>query len=108
MRLRGPVNTGQIEDRRGGGRRGVAIGGGGLGIVGVVLAIVFALAGGGGSGGAGNAALDVLRQLQAPGSTSQDAEPLSCPNGADTNNACFVAAVVNDVQDTWRRIFTAE
>jgi hypothetical protein len=57
MRLGGRVNTGQIEDRRGS-RRGVAIGGGGIGVVGVVLAIVFTLAGG------GNGA-DVLRQLSA-------------------------------------------
>src|SRR3954452_15184671 len=97
MRLRGKVNTGQIEDRRGS-RRGVAIGGGGVGIVGVVLAIVFTLAGGGNSA-------DVLRQLEAPSSTSTDTEPLSCPDGAQTNTACFVTAVVNDVQATWSDIF---
>jgi uncharacterized protein len=97
MRLRGRVNTGQIEDRRGS-RRGVAIGGGGVGIVGVVLAIVFTLAGGGNSA-------DVLRQLEAPSSTSTDTEPLSCPDGAQTNTACFVTAVVNDVQATWSDIF---
>jgi predicted metalloprotease len=99
MRLRGKVNTGQIEDRRGS-RRGMAIGGGGVGIVGVVLAIVITLAGG------GNGA-DVLRQLQAPSSTSTgaDSEPLSCPDGAQTNTACFVTAVVNDVQATWTDIF---
>src|SRR5205809_968929 len=62
MRLRGRVNTSQIEDRRGSRGRGLAVGGGGLGIAGVVLAIVLSLAGGG--GGAGVA--DVLRQLEAP------------------------------------------
>jgi predicted metalloprotease len=97
MRLRGKVNTGQIEDRRGS-RRGVAIGGGGLGIVGVVLALVFTLAGG------GNGA-DVLRQLEAPSAASTDSQPLDCPNGAQTNTACFVTAVVNDVQATWSDIF---
>jgi uncharacterized protein len=97
MRLGSRVNTGQIEDRRGS-RRGVAIGGGGIGIVGVVLAIVFTLAGG------GNGA-DVLRQLEAPSSTTTDAQPLSCPSGAQTNTACFVTAVVNDVQSTWSDIF---
>jgi predicted metalloprotease len=98
MRLRGKVNTGQIEDRRGGSRRGMAIGGGGAGIVGVVLAIVFTLAGGGNSA-------DVLRQLQAPSSTTTGSEPLSCPNDAQTSTACFVTAVVNDVQATWSDIF---
>ena len=100
MRLRGKVNTGQIEDRRGS-RRGVALGGGGLGIVGVVLALVITLA----NDGSGE---DVLRQLQAPSSTTTDAEPLNCPDGAQTNTACFVTAVVNDVQSTWSDIFAQE
>lgn len=92
MRVRGRVNTGQIEDRRGS-RTGLAVGGGGLGIVGVILALVFTLAGGGGS-------LDSLRDLQPPGSATQDSEPLECPDGAETDTACFVGAVVNDVQAT--------
>ena len=98
MRLRGRVNTSQIEDRRGS-RRGAAIGGGGLGVVGIIVAIVFTLAGGGNSA-------DVLRQLDAPSSTSTDAQPLTCDNGAQTNTACFVTAVVNDVQATWSDIFS--
>ena len=102
MRMRGRVNTGQIEDRRGS-RRGLAVGGGGLGIAGVVLAIVLSLAGGGGGAG-----LDVLRQLEAPSSTTENSEPLDCPQDADTNTACFVTAVVNDVQATWSRIFRSE
>src|SRR3954468_14962926 len=101
MRLRGRVNTSQIEDRRGSrGGRGLAVGGGGLGIAGVVLVIVLSLAGGGGSGVA-----DVLRQLDAPSTTTQDSQPLSCPKDAATNTACFVTGVVNDVQDTWSGIF---
>jgi predicted metalloprotease len=102
MRLRGRVNTSQIEDRRGSGR-GMAVGGGGLGIVGLVIVLVYTLAGGGGSGG-----LDALRQLQAPSSGTQDSQPLSCPNGAATSNACFVTAVVNNVQKTWAQIFADE
>jgi uncharacterized protein len=102
MRVRGRVNTGQIEDRRGS-RTGLAVGGGGLGIVGVVLALVFTLAGGGDS-----SALDALRDLQAPSNATQNSEPLECPDGAETNNACFVAGVVNDVQATWQDIFQRE
>ena len=101
MRLRGRVNTAQIEDRRGSRGRGLAVGGGGLGIAGVVLVIILSLAGGG--GGAGVA--DVLRQLDAPSTTTDNSQPLSCPDGADTNTACFVTGVVNDVQATWSRIF---
>jgi predicted metalloprotease len=97
MRVRGGVNTSQIEDRRGS-RRGVAVGGGGLGLAGVVIALIYALSGG------GNAA-DVLNQLQAPSSTTTDAQPLQCPNGAESNTACFVTAIVNDVQATWQDLF---
>src|SRR3954470_23537839 len=100
MRMRGRVNTSQIEDRRGS-RRGVAIGGGGLGVVGVIVALVITLAGGGGGGAA-----DVLRQLEAPSTVdNQASQPLDCQNGAQTNTACFVTAVVNDVQATWADIF---
>ena len=104
MRLRGRVNTGQIEDRRGSRGRGIAIGGGGIGIVGAILAIVLAYAGGGG----GSGVVDVLRQLEAPSTTTQDSQPLDCSKGADTNTACFVTAVVNDVQATWAGIFRAQ
>jgi uncharacterized protein len=100
MRMRGRVNTSQIEDRRGGGR-GLAVGGGGLGIAGVVLVLILSFAG----GGDGSGVADVLRQLEAPSTTTQDSQPLSCPKGADTNTACFVTGVVNDVQDTWTGIF---
>jgi predicted metalloprotease len=100
MRVRGRVNTGQIEDRRGS-RTGLAVGGGGLGILGEIQAHVNTLAGGGGS-------LDSLRDLQPPGSAAQDSEPLECPDGAETDTACFVGAVVNDVQATWQDIFRSE
>src|SRR3954453_8273082 len=99
MRVRGQVNTSQIEDRRGS-RRGGAGGGGGLGIAALGIPPLFAPAGGG-SGGAA----DILRQIDAPSSTTADSQPLECPNGAETNNACFVTAVVNDVQATWQDLF---
>jgi predicted metalloprotease len=103
MRLRGGVNTSQIEDRRGAGR-GMAVGGGGLGVVGLIIVVIYTLAGGGG----GPSGLDALRQLEAPSSATQDAQPLDCPKGAATNTACFVTGVVNDVQKTWERIFADE
>lgn len=99
MRLGGRVDTSQIEDRRGS-RRGVALGGGGLGIAGLILALVLGLS----SGGDGGVA-DVLRQLEAPTTATEDSAPLSCPNDAETNTACFVTAVVNDVQSTWDDLF---
>jgi len=55
------LDPSQIQDRRGGvSGRTVALGGGGLGIVGVILTLVLTLAGGGGGGGA---ASDILNQL---------------------------------------------
>src|SRR3954466_275826 len=102
MRLGGRVNTSQIEDRRGGGR-GLAVGGGGLGLVGLVIALIFGLSGGGnGSSGDVN---EILRQLQPDAGAAQgDAQPLDCSKGASESTACFVTAVVNDVQETWATI----
>jgi predicted metalloprotease len=102
MRLRGGVNTSEIEDRRGAGPgRGVAIGGGGLGLVGLVIALIVGLTGGGSS----SSLNDILRQLPAdPGAAQGNAQPLSCPNGASQNTACFVTGVVTDVQATWAKI----
>ena len=52
------LDPSQIQDRRGGvSGRTVALGGGGLGIVGVILTLVLTLAGGGGS------TTDILNQL---------------------------------------------
>jgi predicted metalloprotease len=105
MRLGGSVDTSQIEDRRGGGR-GLAVGGGGLGIVGLILALVFGLSGGNGGGNGSNDLNQILQQLQPDAGAAQgNAQPLDCSQGASESTACFVTAVVNDVQKTWTRIF---
>src|SRR3954464_2197017 len=103
MRLGGQVDTSQIEDRRGAGR-GLAVGGGGLGVVGLIVALIFGLSGGGnGSNGDIN---EILRQLQPDAGAAQgDAQPLDCSQGASESTACFVTGVVNDVQATWADIF---
>src|SRR3954452_14410940 len=103
MRLGGRVDTSQIEDRRGAGR-GLAVGGGGLGVVGLIVALIFGLSGGGnGSNGHIN---EILRQLQPDAGAAQgDAQPLDCSQGASESTACFVTGVVNDVQATWADIF---
>ena len=104
MRLGRSVDTSQIEDRRGGGR-GLAVGGGGLGVVGLILALVFGLSGGGGSGN-GADINQILRQLQPDAGAAQgNAQPLDCSKGASESTACFVTGVVNDVQATWAQIF---
>lgn len=53
---RSKLDPSQVQDRRGVSGRTVAVGGGGLGVVGLILALVFALGGNGGSA----AAIDAL------------------------------------------------
>jgi uncharacterized protein len=104
MRITGPIDTSQVEDRRGfpGGRGGLAVGGGGLGIVGVIIYVLVNVLGGGGSSGY---AVDQPGQFPAMPGTSQSAPALSCPQGADTSEECFIAGVVSDVQRSWSAAF---
>src|SRR5690349_11828531 len=105
MRIKGPIDTSQVEDRRGfpGGRGGgLAVGGGGLGIVGVVIYLLVNVLGGGGGGGF---AVDQPGQFPAMPGASETAPALSCPQGADTSQECFIVAVVGDVQRSWAAAF---
>jgi predicted metalloprotease len=99
------LDPSQIEDRRGTGGfgglpgGGLAVGGGGLGIVGIVIyLLVSMLAGGGGLGGSlGN--LDGSTVSQAPpGQVVSD-----CRTGADADNRqdCRIVADVNSIQKYW-------
>jgi predicted metalloprotease len=114
MRYRRNVNLdpSQIEDRRGSGGfgglpgGGIAVGGGGLGLAGIVIYLLLAvLSGGGGlSGPLGN--LD--------GSTVSGAPPgqvlgQECRTGAQANSKedCRIVADVNSVQGYWQQLFDA-
>jgi predicted metalloprotease len=103
MRLGGGVDTSQVEDRRGLGP--VAIGGGGLGIVGLLVVLLVNVLGGGGTGG--GASNNPFSELQG-GSSATGSTSLQCDRGPDTSTACFVTAVVNDVQRTWEREFQSQ
>ncbi|HEY7815140.1 MAG TPA: neutral zinc metallopeptidase [Nakamurella sp.] len=111
------LDTSQVQDRRGGassggmsrlpgGRRGLAVGGGGLGLL-VVLAFVLFSMFGGGSDSTGSAGL----LAGASGNTAVDNGQLEqeCRTGADanTNDDCAVVAVINSVQDYWADSFAA-
>lgn len=105
------LDTSQVEDRRGGGRLGgrggIAVGGGGLGIVGVILALIFGLGGGGGDLG-GLASLD--DQAFGPGASAGAGEvQTACRTGADADQRadCRMVAFINDIQGYWRREFRA-
>ena len=87
---------------RGRGTR-AAIGGGGLGILGLVAVLLFNLASGGGGG-------ELLRNLEGatvgPGAAQADNSGLDerCRTGADVeeHQDCRIVATVNSVQDYWR------
>jgi uncharacterized protein len=99
MRWKRGVGRRQIEDRRGGGGGlPIGVGGGGLGIVGVIIAILFATGVfGGGSGGA-------VPDIQLPGMPAADGGTQTGPD-PDARLKDFVGFVVDDVQDFWSRTF---
>jgi uncharacterized protein len=97
------LDPSQVEDRRGVGGP-VALGGGGLGLVGIVVYVLFALLGGGGGGTFG--ALDGLNVGPGGGTASTQ---LDCSSGVDANERqdCRVLGDVNSVQAYWAGWFRA-
>jgi predicted metalloprotease len=82
---------------------GVAVGGGGLGLVGLLIYIVISLlSGGGGLGQLGPLEDQRVGQGDAPSEVSQE-----CRTGADANRRedCRIVAVVNSVQKFWDGVF---
>lgn len=87
------LDTGQVQDRRGGGGRGVAVGGGvGTVLVVVVLALLGVDVGPVGGGRGPDVNLSDNQQLSS-----------SCRTGADANQSedCRIVGVVNSVQAYW-------
>jgi predicted metalloprotease len=90
------LDASQVSDRRGMGGRGLAVGGGGLGVVGLLLALVLGvspsdLTGGGSTGATGTA-------------TSASDLAQRCRTGADANRDedCRIVGIANSVQAYWR------
>ncbi|RBY89315.1 neutral zinc metallopeptidase [Blastococcus sp. TF02A-30] len=103
MRYRegGSLDTSAVRDRRGmSGGRGLAVGGGGLGLVGVLIVVVLQLAGGGG-GSAG--ALGALAGLGQGETADNAALEQSCADSGDANDSveCAVVADIESIQDYW-------
>jgi hypothetical protein len=100
-----PLDPGQVRDLRGRRGGGLAIGGGGLGVVGLIIYLLVALLGGG--GGLGQLGpLDGTRvgAGDTPSTINQD-----CRTGEDANQRedCRIVAVVNSVQKFWNGVFTS-
>ncbi len=109
------LDTSQVSDRRGrsAGSR-AAIGGGGIGVVGIIIALLVTLLGGGGGGGSTGGVGDILGQLaQGGGQVNEQGVPSNpelqqtCQTGADANarQDCRIVAVVNSVQRFWEEEF---
>jgi predicted metalloprotease len=105
MRYResGSLDTSGVRDTRGrgglGGGRGVAVGGGGLGLVGLVVVVLLQVLGGGDGGAAAGAFSGLGQDQSVDNSTLQE----NCRTGADANDSveCAVVADVESIQDYW-------
>lgn len=101
------LDTSAVSDTRSGGigKGGLALGGGGLGLVGVIVVVLLNVLGGG--GGSTSAITDVLGQLGSGSSAGQTADNTTvaqeCKTGADANNKldCAVVADIDSIQTYW-------
>jgi predicted metalloprotease len=107
MRYRegGDVDVSSVQDRRGrgglGGGRGLAVGGGGLGLVGLLVVVLVQVLGGG-DGGTG-AVLGGLGSLGAGETADNSRLEAACRDSGDANTSidCAVAADIDSIQDYW-------
>jgi uncharacterized protein len=106
FRRRARLDTGQVSDVRG--RRmggGLAVGGGGLGLAGLVIVLLFTLLSGG-EGGLGGQLAPLEDQRVGQGDTPSEVST-ECRTGEDANTRqdCRIVGVVNSVQKFWDGVF---
>jgi predicted metalloprotease len=99
MRWEGNRESSNVEDVRGSGGGGFPIGGGGLSIGAIVIALV---------GGAifGINPLTILSMLSGGGAPTAQQAPAHAPP-ADDRGAKFVSVVLADTEDVWGKLFQA-
>ena len=94
MRWRDQRRSTNVEDRRGMSGRGMAIGGGGIGVIILIIAVVLC-------GGDPRTLLEQLPQQNQP--TQQ--QPQTRQNGAGDDNSEFVKVVLGSTEDVWNDVF---
>src|SRR5918999_6494678 len=104
FRRRARLDPGQVTDIRGRrvGRGGLAAGGGGLGLAGVIIFLLITVLGGGGLGQLAPLEDQQVGQGDTPSEVSQE-----CRTGQDANERqdCRIVAVVNSAQTFWNGVF---
>jgi uncharacterized protein len=99
------LDPSQVEDRRGSGGMlpggGLAVGGGGLGLVGLIVYIAIQLLSGGGQAGAFGPLDGSTVATQPPGQVLGT----SCETGADANTRedCRIVGYINSIQSYWSK-----
>ncbi len=101
MRWRKLETSSNVEDRRGTGGA-IAAGAGGLGIIGLLIALLF----GGGSGGGFGGIDDLLGQMQGGTAPAQPTEQAEEFQGIDEEED-FVRRVLGSTETVWTDIFAA-
>jgi uncharacterized protein len=104
FRRRARLDPGQVTDVRGRrmGPGGLAAGGGGLGLVGIIIFLLISVLGGGGLGQLESLEDQQVGQGDTPSEVSEE-----CRTGQDANERqdCRIVAVVNSVQKFWDGVF---
>ena len=96
------VDVGGLDDRRGRGGGGLAIGGGGVGIVGLLIYLLFNVMGGGGADSTGLVPGSGQVQGQGTGESAQELSDRCNSEGAiDKYQDCYLIKVYNEINETW-------
>ncbi|MCM3388712.1 KPN_02809 family neutral zinc metallopeptidase [Ureibacillus chungkukjangi] len=94
METKGRRKSSNVEDRRGMSKGAI---GGGIGGVGIIIAIIFTLFNGGDAG-------DVLNQIN-PGQIQSGSNTEYVPTAEEEELAEFVSVVLADTEDVWQQLF---
>ena len=94
METKGRRKSSNVEDRRGMSKGAI---GGGIGGVGIIIAIIFTLLNGGDAG-------DVLNQIN-PGQIQSGSNTEYVPTAEEEELAEFVSVVLGDTEDVWQKLF---